>query len=103
VIGKMLMRNSLQRPALRHVTLFWPLAVGSGFQPADKQSRQDVLGLIVRPDADPPATRRNLSMIVRRDIILAAVCGMHYEGQKWLSSQSIANILCHDLNLPKNL
>jgi hypothetical protein len=36
------------------VTLFWPLAVGSDLQAADKQRRQDVLGLIVGKLTEKP-------------------------------------------------
>ena len=77
------------------------LTVGPDFQAADKQGGQDVLGFVVRPDTDAAATRGNVSVIMRRNLVLASVRGMHNERQEWLSSQSIANVLRHDLNLPK--
>src|SRR4051812_37777966 len=48
-------------------------AVGSELQPANQQGRQDVLGLIVRPNADPTASRGNVRVIMRRNIVLTPV------------------------------
>jgi hypothetical protein len=71
------------------------LAIGPDLQAADEQRRQDVFGLVIRPDADATAPWRNVRVIMRRDVVLTPVSRMHHERLKWLSSQPVPNILRH--------
>jgi hypothetical protein len=78
------------------------LAVSFDFEAANEQRRKDVFGLIVRPYTDATATRRNVRVIMGRDLVLTPVSRVHHERLEWLSGQSVPNILRHDFNLSKN-
>jgi hypothetical protein len=71
------------------------VTVGFDLKSADEKGRQNVLSLIIRPNADPAATRRDVCVIMRWDIIFATVSRVHYEGLERLRSQSIPDVLCH--------
>jgi hypothetical protein len=77
------------------------LAVSFDFEAANEQRRKDVFGLIVRPYADATATRRNVRVIMGRDVVLTPFSRVHHERLEWLSGQPIPNILRHAFNLSK--
>jgi hypothetical protein len=77
------------------------LAVGPDLQSADEQRRQNVFSFVIRPNADPATTRRNVRVIMRWDIVFTPISHMHYERLKWLCSQPIPNILRHGISLSK--
>jgi hypothetical protein len=62
---------------------------------ADEKGRQNALSLIIRPNADPAATGRDVCVIVCWDIIFATVSRVHDERLEGLRSQSIPDVLCH--------
>ena len=80
----------------RNTELFRPLSVRSYLQSTDEQGREDVLRLVVSPDADATTGRGNMRVIVRRHIILAPVGSMHHKRLEWLGSQSVANVFRHN-------
>ncbi len=77
------------------------LTVGLDLKPADKQGRQNVLSLVIGPNADASARWRDMGVIVRRNIVLAAIGSVHNKWLKWLRSQPIPDVLRHAANLPK--
>jgi hypothetical protein len=82
--------------ALRHV-----LAVRLDLNTADEQRRQNGFGLIVRPNADATATRGNVCVIMRWDLVLTTVGRVHDKRLKWLGSQPVPNVLRHVPNVSK--
>jgi hypothetical protein len=71
------------------------VTVGFDLKSADEKGRQNVLSLIIRPNADPAAAGRDVCVIVRWDIIFTTVSRIHYERPEGLRSQSIPDVLCH--------
>ena len=84
-----------------HFALRLVLTVGLDLKPADKQGWQNVLSLVLGPNADASARWRNMGVIVRRNIIIAAIGSVHNKWLKWLRGQPIPNVLRHVGNLPK--
>lgn len=76
------------------------LAIRAHFKVADQQRREDVFRFVIRPNTNASASRGNVRVIVRRNIVFAAVCRIDNERQKRLSSESLANILRHCVKLP---
>ena len=57
--------------------------------------------VIIHPDAHPAPLRGNVGMLRGWDLVLASVRGVDNKWQKWLSCESLANVLRHGANLPK--
>ena len=87
---------------LRPFGLRLVLTVGFDLEAADEQCRQDILSLVIGPDADATTTWRNVGVIMRRNIVLTTVGRIHHERLKWLSSQPVSDVLRHAPNLAKD-
>jgi len=90
------MSLALIGPRLRLV-----FAVGLHLKAADEQCRQDVLSLVIGPNADATSAWRDMRVIVGRNFVLTTVGRKYNKRLKWLSSQPMPNVLCHVLNLAK--
>src|ERR1051326_8098990 len=83
----------------RRLSLFFALTVGPNLQTTDEQCGQDVLGLIIHPDADAATARGNVSVIGRRNAVLTPVCRVHDKRQERPSREPLFDIACHGQNL----
>jgi hypothetical protein len=81
--------------------LLFMVPVGPDFEPADEQCRQNVFGLVIGPYAHTSPAGRNVGVVMRRNIIFTTVSRVHHKRLKWLSRQSITDVLRHAQNLPK--
>lgn len=79
------------------------LTVRLYLEAADEQCRKDVLGFVIRPNADATATGRNVGMIVRWNFVLTAIGRIYNKWLKRLGGQPVANVLRHVPNLPKSV
>jgi len=77
------------------------LAVRLDLNTADEQRRQNGFGLIVRPNADATATRGNVCVIMRWDLVPTTRGRVHDKRLKWLSSQPVPKVLRHVPNVSK--
>ena len=51
--------------------------------------------VIVRVDADAATTGINVRVVRGGDLVFAAICCMHNEGQKWHCRETLTDVVAH--------
>src|SRR4029078_5780443 len=79
--------------------LFLAPPVGFDFETTDQQTGQNMLNIIVIPNADTPTARLNWPVLRCRDAVFSAIRRMHHKRYKWPSREAFTNIVGHTSNL----